>query len=108
VALETEDGTMETEKIEKILYSVIRKVLPRAENIYHQTRFREDLGADSMDMTSLIMEIEDEFHTRIDDAMAQSVVTIQDAIRMIDKTLRTDAMLSNVMKQQVQFGTLPS
>ncbi len=77
---------MEREKIEEILGRSVRKVLPRANEITLDSRFREDLGADSLDMTSLIMEIEDEFHIAVKDEAARLVLTIRDAVSMISQT----------------------
>jgi|GEM_PF-1160841 len=78
---------MECEKIEEILKTAIRKVMPRAPELTPDLRFREDLGADSLDMTSLIMEIEDEFHIRVDDDSVRLVSSIKDTIALIAQAL---------------------
>lgn len=83
---------MQKERIEEILAMAIRKVMPRVKEFSPQSLFREDLGADSLDMTSLIMEIEDEFHLLIEDDTARSVKSIQDAIDMIARALDPDAV----------------
>lgn len=83
---------MQKERIEETLAMAIRKVMPRVKEFGPQSRFREDLGADSLDMTSLIMEIEDEFHLLIEDDTARSVKSIQDAIDMISRALDPDSV----------------
>lgn len=47
--------------------------------------FVDDLGADSLDLTELIMAMEEEFDIEIDDEDAQEMKTIQDAIDYIGK-----------------------
>ncbi len=50
-----------------------------------EARFREDLGADSLDLVELIMSLEEEFSNsnrkiEIPDEDAEKIITIQDAI----------------------------
>jgi acyl carrier protein len=46
--------------------------------------FVDDLGADSLDLTELIMAMEDEFGLEIDDEEAQNLRTVNDAIKYIE------------------------
>ncbi|MFW5722838.1 MAG: acyl carrier protein [Desulfohalobiaceae bacterium] len=46
--------------------------------------FVDDLGADSLDLTELIMAMEDEFGVEIDDEDAQKIATVQDAVSYIE------------------------
>ena len=52
------------------------KVVPEAS-------FIEDLGADSLDIVELIMELEVQLETEIPDEVAQKILTVQDAIDYI-------------------------
>ena len=45
--------------------------------------FVDDLGADSLDIVELVMELEEEFDINISDAAAEKIQTIGDAIRFI-------------------------
>lgn len=45
-----------------------------------ESRFDEDLGADSLDNVELVMAFEDEFDLRIDDAEVENVKTFQDLL----------------------------
>ncbi len=45
-----------------------------------EASFIEDLGADSLDLTELIMAMEEEFGVEIDDDDAQKIMKVQDAI----------------------------
>ncbi len=49
-----------------------------------ESRFREDLKADSLDLVELIMKIEDEFNGEISDEEAQKITTVNDAVTYID------------------------
>lgn len=48
-----------------------------------EAKFVDDLGADSLDLTELIMAMEEEFDIEIDDEEAQKLVKVQDAINYI-------------------------
>jgi len=50
--------------------------------------FREDLGADSLDLVELIMALEDEFGREISDEEAQGITTVGDAIAFIEEHLQ--------------------
>ena len=49
--------------------------------------FREDLGADSLDVVELVMELEDEFDMEISDEDAEKISTVGDAIAYIESKL---------------------
>ncbi len=49
-----------------------------------EAKFVEDLGADSLDLTELIMAMEEEFDIEIDDEKAQELLTVQAAIDYIN------------------------
>ena len=46
--------------------------------------FIDDLGADSLDLTELIMAMEEEFDIEIADDDAQKILKVQDAISYIE------------------------
>ena len=47
------------------------------------TKFIDDLGADSLDVYQIIMGVEEEFDIEIDVDNAESIVTVGDAIEQI-------------------------
>ena len=49
--------------------------------------FKEDLGADSLDVVELVMELEDEFDLEISDDDAEKIVTVGDAVNYIQSVL---------------------
>ncbi len=48
-------------------------------------KFVDDLGADSLDLTELIMAMEEEFDVEISDEDAQTILQVKDAISYIEK-----------------------
>jgi acyl carrier protein len=47
--------------------------------IHEETRFKEDLEADSLDLVELVMELEDRYGVRIPDEEAAKVLTVGQA-----------------------------
>ena len=47
------------------------------------TTFDEDLGADSLDVASIIMGIEDEYDVKVDTEVAAKVTTVGEALALI-------------------------
>ncbi len=61
------------------------------EAIALEDKFREDLGADSLDLVELIMAFEDTFGGRISDDDARQIVTVGDAVAYIEKNMQSAA-----------------
>ena len=70
-----------TEKVKKI---IIDQLGVSAEEVKPEASFVEDLGADSLDLTELIMAMEEEFDIEIADDDAQKILKVQDAIRYLE------------------------
>ncbi len=70
--------------LEKIKEIVSEQLDVSQEEITPEASFVDDLGADSLDLTELIMAMEDEFDLEIDDEEAQKLRTVQDAIKYIE------------------------
>ncbi len=47
------------------------------------TKLVDDLGADSLDVLELLMNLEDEFNLDIDDAMVENIVTVDEVCAFI-------------------------
>ena len=69
------------EKIKKIIADTLSvdqsQIVPEAS-------FVDDLGADSLDLTELIMAMEDEFGVDISDSEAEKMVLVKDAINYVN------------------------
>ncbi len=71
---------MGNEVYEKVKAIVVDTLSIAEDKITPEARFREDLGADSLDLVELIMAFEDEFGGRISDDDARSITTVQGAV----------------------------
>ncbi len=50
-----------------------------------EATFKDDLGADSLDVVELIMELEDEFDLEISDEDAEKIVTVGNVVTYISE-----------------------
>lgn len=65
---------------------VLAQQLGLEENeIMPESRLKEDLGADSLDMVELIMAMEEEFDVDIPDEEAQNIRTVADAVNYVEQ-----------------------
>lgn len=69
------------EKMKEILVDVLGA---NEEDIKPESKFVDDLGADSLDLVELIMSLEDKFGIEISDEEAEKIVTVKDALDYID------------------------
>ena len=51
------------------------------------SKFVDDLGADSLDVLEIVMGIEEEFDIEIDNDEAEKISTVQDAVDQIKKVV---------------------
>lgn len=75
---------MEFEKLQAIIADVLN--VPK-DDITPETKFVDDLGADSLDIFQIIMGIEEEFDIEIDNEEAEKITTVQDAVEQIKKAV---------------------
>ena len=70
------------------VYERIREVLAERlsveeTEITEEANFQEDLGADSLDLVEMIMELEDQFGIKIPDEDAQKIQTVGQAVEYV-------------------------
>ncbi len=53
--------------------------------IKEDSKFAEDLGADSLDVVELVMALEEKFDIEIPDSDAEGIVTVADAVKYIEE-----------------------
>ena len=70
------------EKVKEILVDVLGA---NPEDVKPESKFVDDLGADSLDLVELIMSLEDKFQIEISDSEAEKITTVQDALDYIEK-----------------------
>lgn len=71
---------MEFEKLKEIIADVLNV---EVNDITEDSKFIDDLGADSLDIFQIIMGIEETFDIEIDNDDAESIVTVGDAVEQI-------------------------
>lgn len=71
---------MEFEKLQEIIAGVLKM---EPERIKPEMRFVEDLGADSLEIFQIIIEIEEAFGVVIGDAVISTVKTVEDAVKIM-------------------------
>ncbi len=73
-------------EIEQKVKQIIVDELGVDENeVTPNARFIDDLGADSLDTVELVMAFEEEFGVEIPDDAADSILTVGDAVKFIEK-----------------------
>jgi len=55
------------------------------DTIKPDSKFIDDLGADSLDIVELVMALEEKFDIEIPDSDAESIITLQNAVDYIEK-----------------------
>jgi acyl carrier protein len=71
------------ERVKKI---VVEHLGVDAEKVNPEASFIDDLGADSLDTVELVMAFEEEFGIEIPDDAAETIQTVGDAIKFIEKS----------------------
>ena len=70
---------------EKVKTIIVDQLGVSPEEVKSESSFVDDLGADSLDLTELIMAMEEEFGIEIDDEDAQKILKVKDAVEFIEK-----------------------
>lgn len=73
--------------LERVTKIIVDRLGVEESQISLEASFKEDLGADSLDVVELVMELEDEFDMEISDDDAEKIATVGDAVNYIKSTL---------------------
>ena len=65
---------------QKVIALIAEKLSIADKNSITEQTSLEQLGADSLDMVEIIMRLEEQFGIQIDDAVAEKITTVKDAI----------------------------
>lgn len=63
---------------------VVEQLNANPDDVKLESKFVEDLGADSLDVVELVMALEEKFDIEIPDSEAEKIVTVGDAVNYIE------------------------
>ena len=70
--------------LEKIKAVVVEQLDCDPAEVKEDSKFIEDLGADSLDVVELVMALEEEFDIEIPDEDAEGILTVKDALDYVE------------------------
>lgn len=75
------------EVMERVTKIIVDRLGVEESKVTPEATFKDDLGADSLDVVELVMELEDEFDLQFSDEDAEKIVTVGDAVDYIKSQL---------------------
>ena len=72
-----------SEVVERVKRIVIDRLGVDEAEVTLEASFKDDLGADSLDVVELVMELEDEFDMEISDEDAEKITTVGEVVAYI-------------------------
>lgn len=73
-----------SEMFDRVKAIIVDRLGVDEDKVKLESSFKEDLGADSLDVVELVMELEDEFDLEISDEDAEKINTVGDVVRYIE------------------------
>ena len=70
--------------IDDVKEVVVEQLSVNADEVKEDSKFVEDLGADSLDVVELVMALEEKFDIEIPDSDAESIATVGDAVKYVE------------------------
>ncbi len=72
---------------QRVIEIVCEHLAVDKEKVKRETSFVEDIGADSLDIVELVMELEEEFDIQIPDDQAEKIKTVGESVDFIEARL---------------------
>ena len=72
--------------LEKMKELIADQLSVDADSITENSKFKDDLGADSLDLFQIIMGIEEDFDIDFPESAAEQIITVGDAFEQINKS----------------------
>ena len=69
----------------KVIDIIAKQVCKKADVVKLDSKFAEDLGADSLDLVEMIMTFEEEFNIEVQDSVAETLTSVQHVVDHIKK-----------------------
>ncbi|SIT01160.1 acyl carrier protein [Alicyclobacillus vulcanalis] len=76
---------MANDVFERVKKIIVDRLNVDEDKVTLEATFKDDLGADSLDIVELIMELEDEFDMEISDEDAEKISTVGDVVTYIEQ-----------------------
>ena len=83
------DGMVNSRKENKIMLEKVKEIVAESLNVEESTlsettSFKEDLGADSMDLFEMVMAFEEAFEVEIPSEDLEQITTVGDVVKYIE------------------------
>ena len=78
-------GSNNSDVAQRVAKIVVSNLGVEEDKVTENASFIDDLGADSLDTVELVMAFEEEFGVEIPDEAAESILTVGDAIKFLEK-----------------------
>ncbi|RLC47293.1 MAG: acyl carrier protein [Candidatus Coatesbacteria bacterium] len=73
-----------------VLDTIASKLNVKKDRLSNDASFKDDLGADSLELADLIMEFEDKFDIKISEEDGEKLLTVGDALSYIKQKVEAD------------------
>jgi acyl carrier protein len=84
---DNEEYSMSENSIEtRVKKIVVEHLGVEEDKVTNEASFIDDLGADSLDTVELVMAFEEEFGVEIPDDAAETILTVGDAVKFLEKS----------------------
>ncbi|GAB6431188.1 acyl carrier protein [Bacillus cereus] len=70
--------------VEKLTDMIADRLNVEKSEITMESNFKDDLGADSLDIVEFVMQLEDEFDVEIPDEEAENLTTVGDVVAYLE------------------------
>jgi acyl carrier protein len=78
-----------SEVFDRVKAIVVKHLEAPPEKVTEKASFIDDLGADSLDNVELVMAFEEEFGCEIPDDAAETILTVGDAVKFLEKNAKS-------------------
>ena len=83
------DGMVNSRKENKIMFEKVKELVAESLNVEdstlsESTSFKEDLGADSLDLFEMVMAFEEAFEVEIPSEDLEQITTVGDVVKYIE------------------------
>jgi acyl carrier protein len=70
--------------LDKLTELIVERLGVEAGDVTMEASFKDDLGADSLDIVEFIMELEEAFEVEIPDEEAEKLATVGDVVKYLE------------------------